>query len=222
MGFLDRLVADMVGDATRLPVKRIVRGVGVKNLLLLGGAAAAGGVAMHKLSQGRNAGSARPTTTPPPPPPTSQARVPPPPPPPPPTSPAVPLPPLPAAQVEPELAPSLVAAIVRTMVAAALADGHLAAEEKTAIEGRLGESGLAEDAVQQIHRDLVVPPSPEELAQLLDDPAAAAVLYRAALLVIKADSEVGQLELTWLQRLAAALGLDASRRQELEADLATL
>ena len=45
MGFLDRMVADLIGDSTGLPVKGVVRKVGAKNLLLLGGIAAAGGLA---------------------------------------------------------------------------------------------------------------------------------------------------------------------------------
>ena len=51
-------------------------------------------------------------------------------------------------------------AIVRTMVAAALADGHLAAEEKELVHKRLGESGFTEEETRQIHQDLALPPSP--------------------------------------------------------------
>ncbi len=46
MGFLDRLVSDLLQDSTGLPVRRLVRMVGGKNLLMMGaGAVLAGGAA---------------------------------------------------------------------------------------------------------------------------------------------------------------------------------
>jgi len=227
MGFLDRFVADMVGNATGLPVKRIVRSVGVKNLLLLGGAAAAGGLAAHKLTQGRGSSPPQNAALPPPPPPGTGQHLAPPPPPPPPSSCTVPLPPPPVpaaaagstAATEQELPPTLVYAVVRTMVAAALADGRLAPEEKRAIEGRLDEAELAPDQVQQVHKDLVIPSAPEELADQVADPGQRAAMYRAALLVLGADGDVSEHETAWLHRLAAALGFDDGHRRALEDDL---
>ena len=68
-----------------------------------------------------------------------------------------------------ELPPEVTYAVVRTMVAAALADGHLAPEEKAIIQKHLGESGLSEAQTAQVHQDLVLPPGPAELAALAGD-----------------------------------------------------
>jgi len=225
MGFLDRIVADMIGDATGLPVKGLVRKVGAKNLLLLGGVAAAGGVAAHQIAQKR--AQPQPGGAPPAPPPqpapgqtSSTASLPPiptgsiPPPPPPPATPRQR-----AAAEKEDLPPDLVFAIVRTMVAAALADGHMSPEEKQTIHTRLGESGLDQDRIRQIHQDLVIPASPDELAAMIPDPAQRPALYRSAILVLLADRQVQPTERAWLDRLAAALGFDGSVRSELEKDL---
>jgi uncharacterized membrane protein YebE (DUF533 family) len=58
--------------------------------------------------------------------------------------------------------------VVRTMVAAALADGELAVSERDLIEEHLAapsdDGGLLPEQVAQIRRDLVVPPPAAELA----------------------------------------------------------
>jgi uncharacterized membrane protein YebE (DUF533 family) len=105
------------------------------------------------------------------------------------------------------------------MVAAALADGEMRPEERQAIHSRLGESGLDQDRIAQVHRDLVLPPGPDELAALAAEPAGRTVLYRAAILVLLADRDLSPAERRWLDRLGDAFGLDAGRRSELERDL---
>ena len=105
------------------------------------------------------------------------------------------------------------------MVAAALADGRMAPEEKELIHRHLGESGLGEEQVRQIHQDLVLPPSPEELAALAPAAEAREALYRFAALVVLADRETSDLERRWLERLAAAFEIDAERRSVLEAEI---
>lgn len=146
------------------------------------------------------------------------------PPPPLPTASASPPPPLPTdipAAAEPAAAeesfdPQVVFAVVRTMVGAALADGHLSPKEKEAIQGRLSESGLDDDQVRQIHQDLVLPPSPGELAKMTDDAATRETLYRFAALVVVTDDEIADLERRWLDRLATAFEMSEERRQALE------
>ena len=105
------------------------------------------------------------------------------------------------------------------MVAAALADGHLAPEEKKVILERLGESGLSEEQTRQVHQDLVLPPSTAELASLTPAGEGREVLYRFAALIVLADSQVSDLERGWLRRLAAALELEAERVTALEAEI---
>ncbi|RMH23220.1 MAG: DUF533 domain-containing protein, partial [Acidobacteria bacterium] len=116
--------------------------------------------------------------------------------------------------------PSLTCAVVRTMVAAALADGDFADGERRLIEGRLDESGLAAEDLAQVRRDMVLPPSPRELAALVTDAAGRELLYRFAAAVVLADRRVSELEETWLERLADAFGLSAERRAELRAEVA--
>lgn len=222
MGFLDRMVADLIADNTGLPVRGLVRKVGAKRLLLLGGAAVAGGLALDRVRQGRS--PAPGAGAPPPPPPPAAGSPPPPlpppasslsggPPPPPPAAAAAPVP------AEPNLAPALEIALARTMVAAALADGRLDDAERSAISGYLDDAGLAPDDAARIHQDLLSPATPEELGGLVSDPDAAAALIRAALLVLAADGRVGDNERAWLDRLGVALGFAAERVRELERDL---
>ncbi len=225
MGFLERMMSDLVKDATGFNPRRAIRMIGGKNILMMGGAALAGTLAAKKI-QGPpdtfGGGAAvpplpsTPATTPSLPPiPGSQAQ---PPPPPGATPPLPPIPPATAAASD-ELATELTYPVVRTMVAAALADGKLDPREKEIIHRHLGESGLATEQVAQVHRDLVLPPSPGELASLATEPATGETMYRCALVIVRADQEVDPLELAWLDRLAAALELDAERRQQLDDQL---
>jgi uncharacterized membrane protein YebE (DUF533 family) len=232
MGFLDRVVGDLISDATGLPVKGLVRKVGAKNLLMLGGMAAAGGYAVHRMSQGRQPPPAPPAPPAsrqdlPPLPPIPQGTAPPPPPaglppvPPGAARDAVPPPPpgSPDTGTGAEMPDHLVLAVVRTMVAAALADGRMTPQERAAIQSHLSDAGLRPEDVEQVHQDLVLPATPEELAALEPDPGRRPVLLRAALLILQADAEISGLERAWLERLGAALGLDEARQRELEHDL---
>ena len=110
-------------------------------------------------------------------------------------------------------------AVVRTMVAAALADGHLDPKEKEVIERRLGESGLSPEQTRQIHQDLVLPPPPAEIAALAGSGEARETIYRFAALVLLADQEVSDLERSWLARLARALEIDTERVAALEREI---
>jgi uncharacterized membrane protein YebE (DUF533 family) len=108
------------------------------------------------------------------------------------------------------------------MVGAALADGHLADEERGAIHDHLDESGLSPDQIAQIHRDLVVPPAPETVAALVTQAERRTVVYRAAVLVAHADRDVSDVETAWLDRLGIALRLDPEDRAAILDDLAAL
>lgn len=210
MAFLDRLVSDLIRKSTGYNARPFVRAVGGKNLLLLGGAAIAGAIAAEKA---RASGGAPSTNVSPPPPP---------PPPPPPVPGAAPPPPPPVpetAAAEPELPEGLLFAIVRTMVAGALADGEMHAEEKKLIEDRLGESGLSAERVRQIQKDMVIPPSPSELAGLVGDPSDRELLYRFGALVVLADGGTSDLERGWLDKLGSALALDGPRRRAMEQEI---
>jgi uncharacterized membrane protein YebE (DUF533 family) len=211
MAFLDRLVSDMIRKSTGFNARPFVRKVGGRNILLLGGAAVAGVLAAEKL-KGKGGAPAQPSAAPPPPPP---------PPPLPGASPSPP-PPVPGSAApasEPDVPEPLLYAIVRTMVAGALADGEMQAEEKELIEGRLGESGLTAEHLQQIRKDMVFPPTPTELAGLAPAPEDRELLYRFGALVVLADGETSEHEKAWLEKLGDAFGLATETRREMEREL---
>ncbi len=206
MAFLDRLVSDLIKSSTGFNARPFVRAIGGKNLVLLGGAAIAGALAADKMGTSPSQILNVPPPLPPIPP-VPGSMVPPP-------------PPIPrAVAAEPEIPRALLFGIVRTMVAGALADGEMHAEEKKLIENRLGESGLAPDQIKQIHKDMVLPPSPNELGAGVADPNEKEMLFRFGALVVLADSETTDLEKAWLENLASALGLDEARRRALEQEI---
>ncbi len=141
------------------------------------------------------------------------------PPPPPPASSPAPDEPAHEIEAEPELPASTLYAVVRTMVAAALADGTLSPAERARIQERLGSAELPEEQAAQVRRDLLMPASPAELAAMVESAAERELLYRFAALVVTTDSGIAAVEAAWLASLAAALGLAAERAQALEGEL---
>ena len=111
--------------------------------------------------------------------------------------------------------------VVRTMIAAALADGELSDQEKAAIESHLDDSGLTDVQQKQIRRDLVIAPAVGELAGMLPDGEDPEVLLQFAILVLRADHSLEEIELQWLSRLAVALGVEETRAKELVQELAS-
>lgn len=228
MGLLDKLVSDLIQQSTGFNARKIVRKVGGGKLLLAGGAALAGAIAMDRMKrqgQAPGAGAPSPSLSPA----AGPAHLPPIPqvpaaPAPPPAAlpplPPLPAPPQPAAAADEEeevIPPDLEYAIVRTLIAAALADGHLGEDERRIILERIDESGLPEERVRQLHRDLVLPPTPSELANLAPDVASRETLYSFASLMARSDGTVEATENNWLDRFAATLELSAERSAELAA-----
>ncbi len=208
MAFLDNLLSDLIRNSTGFNAKPFVRAVGGKNILLLGGAAIAGAIAAEKMRQQQPAAGVPPLLPLP-----STG----------PTESVPPLPPLPtAAPVEPTLPQALVFAIVRTMISGALSDGEMHAEEKKLIEGRLAESGeseLSPDETKQIHKDLVIPPPPEEMGTMVSTTEDRELLYRFGALVVGSEGSASVPERAWLERLGGALGLAPERRAALESEI---
>jgi uncharacterized membrane protein YebE (DUF533 family) len=206
MAFLDNLLSDLIRNSTGFNAKPFVRAVGGKNILLLGGAVIAGALAAEKMRAQQPAAAGAPPLPPLPPLPSSE--------------PVPPLPPLPAAAPpEPQLPRGLVFAIVRTMISGALSDGEMHAEEKKLIEGRLGESGLAPEETKQIHKDLVFPPQPAELATMVATVEDRELLYRFGAVVVRTDGGASAPETAWLERLGTSLGLSPERRVALESEI---
>ena len=120
---------------------------------------------------------------------------------------------------EPELPPAALFAVVRTMVAAALADGTLSPAERARIQERLGSGELPEEQAAQVRRELLMPASPEELAAMVSSDTERELLYRFAAHVTMTDAGVSPAEAAWLASFAAALGLAAERAKALEGEL---
>ncbi|MEM1177859.1 MAG: DUF533 domain-containing protein [Acidobacteriota bacterium] len=123
------------------------------------------------------------------------------------------------ADSEPELPAELTFAIVRAMVAASLADGRLDEAEKKLVLERIEDSGLPLENKQQVHRDLVLPPSPADIAAMVPEAQGREAIYRMAGVVVLADGEVSDLERGFLDRLARALDFDDAAKAELEAQI---
>ena len=118
-----------------------------------------------------------------------------------------------------DLPPHLLFPVVRTMVAAALADGTLSAAERVRIEEQLASGELPEEQAAQVRRELVMPATPVELAAMASTDAERELLYRFAALVTATETGISTLESIWLGNLAGALGLSHERASALEASL---
>jgi uncharacterized membrane protein YebE (DUF533 family) len=107
-----------------------------------------------------------------------------------------------AAPADPKADPLL---LLRAMIAAANADGHIDANERAQIASDINRLNLGSDAVAALEAELKTPLTAEQLAFGINDPAVAAEVYTLSLGII---GEVSSAEATYLQRLATALKLD--------------
>ncbi len=99
---------------------------------------------------------------------------------------------------------SMILLILRAMINAAKADGHIDAEEMDKIVGKAKENGLSEDEQRFIMEEINKPLNTEALVADISDPQVAAQIYSASLLAINVDSD---LEKAYLKDLANSLGL---------------
>ena len=101
--------------------------------------------------------------------------------------------------------------ILRTMIAAAAADGEISEEERRTIES---EAGNNPELAQWLEQEMANPISIAEIArQVGNDTALAANVYLAARLVSK---DLSRKEIIFLANLADALGLDEALVEQLE------
>jgi uncharacterized membrane protein YebE (DUF533 family) len=98
---------------------------------------------------------------------------------------------------------------LRTMVAAAAADGQIDEAERSRIIKGLTEAGIDPDATRWLDTEMASPADVEELAANVNDPEKAAQVYSAARIAIDPDTIQ---EREFLHQLAEALG----RRTELK------
>lgn len=106
--------------------------------------------------------------------------------------------------------------ILKALVAAAKADGHVDARERQLIEGEL--SKLADDQTLQrwLEAELNKPLDPADVARAATTPEMAAEMYIASVLMV---DEEHFMERAYLEELARQLKLEPALKQELEAQV---
>ena len=106
-------------------------------------------------------------------------------------------------------------AILRALVAAAKADGHLDAREREVIEGEFARLDPNADVQQWLHAELGKPLDPAEVAAAATTPEIASEMYLASL--VAADTQ-NFMERSYLDELARQMGIDEGLKQRLEAE----
>ena len=103
--------------------------------------------------------------------------------------------------------------LLKAMIAAAKADGHVDAQEMSEIQKQVSELGLTGDIAGFIQSEMTSPISFDELAAQCETPEVAAEIYLISSVLINKENEA---ESAYLDALAAALELPDSLLVELE------
>ncbi|MCR9628019.1 tellurite resistance TerB family protein [Vibrio antiquarius] len=106
--------------------------------------------------------------------------------------------------------------ILKAMIGAAKADGHVDEEEMARIEQALADMGADEHVCQLVQQELNKPLDPAEIANQATSPQQASEIYLASLIV--AD-EQNFMEKAYLQELAKQLQLSPEVTQQLEVQM---
>jgi uncharacterized membrane protein YebE (DUF533 family) len=104
-------------------------------------------------------------------------------------------------------------AILRALVAAAKADGHIDARERQVIEGEFARLAPDAEVQQWMQAELDKPLDPAEVARAASSPEIASEMYLASLV---AADEQNFMERSYLDELARQLGLDDALKRRLE------
>ncbi|MGY4490307.1 tellurite resistance TerB family protein [Pseudomonas sp. TE3610] len=115
---------------------------------------------------------------------------------------------LPAAQAEQHSQ-----AVLKALIAAAKADGHVDARERELIEGQFQQLTADPQLQQWLHAELNKPLDPVDVARAAGTPEMAAEMYLASVMMV---DEAQFMERTYLDELARQLSLDAALKAELE------
>ena len=129
-----------------------------------------------------------------------------------------------AAQVEPQTVDRLPPpqaelhsqAILKALIAASKADGHIDARERQVIEGEFTRLNQDVELQQWLHAELEKPLDPAEVARAATTPEMASEMYLASLL---AADEQSFMERAYLDELARQLKLDDALKLRLEQQL---
>jgi uncharacterized membrane protein YebE (DUF533 family) len=115
---------------------------------------------------------------------------------------------LPAAQVEQHSQ-----AILKALVAAAKADGHVDARERELIEGEFTKLDNDQELQHWLHAELNKPLDPADVARAASTPEMAAEMYIASVMLV---DEENFMEKSYLDELARQLKLEPGLKAELE------
>ncbi|WP_397379157.1 tellurite resistance TerB family protein [Pseudomonas sp.] len=107
-------------------------------------------------------------------------------------------------------------AILKALVGAAKADGHVDARERQLIEGELVKLAPDQDVQRWLQAELNKPLDPADIARAASTPEMAAEMYLASVLMV---DEEHFMERAYLEELARQLKLDPALKAELEAQV---
>ena len=102
--------------------------------------------------------------------------------------------------------------LVRAMIAAANADGHIDDHERESIRGQLSQLGLGAEAIQLLDREVGAPLSVAELAQQVKSTASGAEVYLLSSVIV---DDANALERQYLEDLAKELQIPADLKSKL-------
>jgi len=108
-------------------------------------------------------------------------------------------------------------AILKAMIAAARADGHVDDTERAQLTEHIDALGADAELHAWVERQMRMPLNANEIARDADSPQAAREMYLASAAII---DDQNPMERAWLDQLAAALGLERGVAQELERQVA--
>lgn len=103
--------------------------------------------------------------------------------------------------------------LVRAMISAAKADGHIDSEERARIEKQIADAGIGAEEQRFLVDELNAPCDPIAIAKLSEGEEQAAEIFLVSLLAVDLDTPE---ERQYLDRLGDALHLPAGLRQHLE------
>ncbi|WP_106419203.1 tellurite resistance TerB family protein [Salinicola tamaricis] len=106
--------------------------------------------------------------------------------------------------------------ILKAMIAAARADGHIDAAERAALAEQIDALGADDELHAWVEREMSAPLDAEAIARDADSPQAAREIYLASVAII---DDQNPMEKAWLDQLAQALSLDGEMRQALEREV---
>ena len=124
----------------------------------------------------------------------------------------------PIAQLPSSLASARSEHVIKAMISAARADGHIDAQEQARIKERINAMNLEKDVAEFLLEEMSLPHDVGRIASLADSPEAAAEMYMASAMVIDAD---GDSEKVYLAELATALNLSDELVQSLQKPINT-